>query len=132
VFSVLTHQVGTNGVISFGAEFPHWNAMLFPTNINTNLSAYVVAPYWADADARLGGEIRYEVFERGCDDTNVSNLLLDRVGNFITNETGVQFTGTLMMTVMWDEVHPWPHGTGLYDAYVNSVRDITFKFKAQL
>ena len=93
VFSVLTHQVGTNGIISFGAEFPHWNAMLFPTNINTNLSAYVVAPYWADADARLGGEIRYEVFERGCDDTNVSNLLLDRVGNFITNETGVQFTG---------------------------------------
>ena len=67
--------------------------MVFPTDINTIVSAYVVAPYWADADARLDGEIRYEVFEKGCDDTSVSNLLLDTVGNFITNETGVQFTG---------------------------------------
>jgi len=37
-----------------------------------------------------------------------------------------------MMAVMWDEVHPWPHGTGLYDAYVNSVRDSTIKFKDQI
>ena len=70
--------------------------MLFPTNFSG--PAYVVAPYWADADARLGGEILYEIFYRECNTT--SNRLLDRVGTFITNETGVTFTGWVEMITM--------------------------------
>ena len=70
--------------------------MLFPTNFSG--PAYVVAPYWADADARLGGEILYEIFYRECNTT--SNRLLDRVGTFITNETGVMFTGWVEMITM--------------------------------
>jgi len=30
-----------------------------------------------------------------------------------------------MMVVTWYEMHPWPHGRGLYDAYVNSVSKVT-------
>ena len=89
----LIGQIGTNGIVAFREEFPHYRAVLFPTNFSG--PAYVVAPYWADADARLGGQIRYEIFYRECNAT--SNRLLDRVGTFITNETGVKFTGWVEM-----------------------------------
>lgn len=72
--------------------------MFFPTNFGS--AAYVVAPYWADADARLEGEIRYEIFYRDCNTT--SNRLLDRVGTFIMNETGVEFTGWVLATCTAD------------------------------
>ena len=101
-------KVGTNGIISFGEEYPHFDASPFPTDLAASYYSYVVAPYWADVDARADGNITWEIHRTGENPT--SDALIQTVNSFITNETGVELNGRWMMVTTWYMVHPWPHG----------------------
>ena len=79
-----------------------------------------MAPFWADADARLEGAIYYETHAAG--DSDMSDVRLDTVNDFITAELNEPFGGNWMMVVTWDQIHPFPHGFGSStDPYVLSV-----------
>ena len=112
-------QIGTNGIVSFGREYSHFNSEPFPTERAASYYAYVVAPFWADADARLEGAVYYETHTAG--NSDISNERLDTVNAFIL-AVHEPFFGTWMMLVTWDRVHPFPHGFGgSTDPYVLSV-----------
>ena len=100
-------QVGNNGIVSMGWEFPHRDAALFPTEQADIFYTYVAAPFWGDADTRKAGEVYYEVHATG---TPASDDLINRVSAFIHTEEGVTFVGNWMLVVHWNAVHPWPHG----------------------
>ena len=117
-------QVATNGIISFGSQFPHFSATLFPNPNNpTVFNSYVAAPYWSDIDNRNFGEIWYETHRAG--QSSTSDTLLGRVSNLVRSEQGVpSFQGTWMIVAMWNGSVPFA-GTGLvviqlymrYDAF---------------
>lgn len=107
-------QIGSNGLISFGTAINPFGASLFPSNVPETHFGYILAPFWADADLRLDGEIYYELHTSG--DNSISDQLLNQVNGFISRELGVLFEGNWMMVATWDEVHPWPHGSDPVEA----------------
>ena len=114
-------QVSTNGVFSFEEEFPHYSPSVFPTNAAT-YNSYVIAPYWVDNDARLNGQVSWEMYETG--ESSATDDVIDRVNTFInmnTNETG--FIGNFMFVGFWEEMHPYPAGQSPIhtEAYLNYV-----------
>ena len=117
-------QVGTNGIVSFGEEFAHFDASPFPTTLLESYYSHVAAPFWSDVDARLNGSIWYEVHDAE-ENNPISNEVLSSVSTFIRTEEGVEFEGNLMIVATWDQVHPWPHGSSadqdLVDPYLHSV-----------
>ena len=104
---LLFFQVGNNGIVSMGREFPHHNAAPFPTELADTFYTYAAAPFWGDADTRKAGEVYYEVHATG---TPASDDLINQVNAFLQTEEGVMFAGNWMLVVHWDAVHPWPHG----------------------
>ena len=104
-------QVGTNGIISFGAPWRFFDPMPFPTNSLSTRDTYVVALFWNDHDMRLEGDIFYETHSALSGNPTSSNLL-DYVSAFIRNRTqsARDFSGQWMLVAQWDEVHPYPHG----------------------
>ncbi len=103
-----THvQVGTNGIISFGAPFQHWSPNPFPTTDYWTRTSYVVAPYWSDVDTRMEGTVCYEYHEA---DLIEDTTTIDRVSTFIRENTGTDFSGLWMLVAEWNSVHPYPHG----------------------
>ena len=71
-----------------------------------------MTPYWDDVDISGpgGGSIYYQVH-----DTSENNLgsmtLLGQVNDFIQGVEDSNFTGVWMLVAMWDQVHPFPHGS---------------------
>ena len=65
-------------------------------------NSYLVAPFWADVDITAAGAIRYEVHTDGG--------VINSVSDYVTKKTGLSFTGSWMLVVSWEDVHPWPHG----------------------
>ena len=118
-------QINTNGIVSFGAEFPHYDASPFPTSEVGSSTAYAAAPFWSDVDTRLNGSIWYEVHD-AAEGNAVSSAQLSFVNTWFKTETGLEFEGDLMIVATWDHVHPWPHGNSadqdLVDPYLQSVR----------
>ena len=110
--TIYTFQVGTNGIISFGLPFYLSSAVLFPGSFSDVTNTYVVAPFWSDVDIRSVGEIFYEVHSTG--DSTRSDDLLASVSEFITNQTGNQFSGLWMLVAQWDEVPEYSF-FGVYD-----------------
>lgn len=90
-------QIGTNGLISFGAiyNFPSaHNFPLFPVPL------YLVAPFWADVDISGGnGDISYEIYDSG--------YFLDHVSAYIRRQKPSLFQGTWMAVAYWNAVHPY-------------------------
>ncbi len=70
-----------------------------------------MAPFWSDVDVRLNGNIKYEVHS---DDTGLvgSAELLRNTSDFISVKASVEFIGSWMLVVSWEDVHPWPNGEG--------------------
>ena len=71
-------------------------------------------------DLRKEGEVRYETFTFG-------DGLFDTVNDFIRFHPNAsiadsEFTGTWMLLVQWNEVHPYPHGS-LPENATQSLRD---------
>lgn len=60
-----------------------------------------MAPFWDDIDTRFGsGIISFEVQDSG--------YFLEEVSEFIRRrKSAVSFTGTWMLIVYWEAVHPW-------------------------
>ena len=116
---IISMQVGTNGIISFGEEYTHFDASLFPTTLAASYYSYVVAPYWADVDNRADGRIYWEIHTSQGE--AVSQQLITRVNDFIFNETTVSLGGTWMMVTTWEDVYPWPHGSNPDDPNLQSV-----------
>ena len=100
-------QVSSNGIISFGNEFPHFGATLLP-NINnpTVYNSYIAAPYWSDIDGRVFGEVWYETHVAG--QSTTSNSLLERVSSLVRSERNLSsFQGTWMVVATWNGSVPF-------------------------
>ena len=106
---LLIFQVANNGIISFGEPYSSYLTEVFPGSSAAVQNSYLVTPFWDDNDISIAGSIYYETHESG---SNLqSNALLQNVSMFISAVNGVTFLGSWMLAVMWDEVHPWPHGS---------------------
>ena len=120
-------QVGTNGIISFGLEFPHYSPSLFPTTSAETYYDFAIAPYWTDNDARLNGRVSWEMYSTGDGDT--TDDIIQSVNEFInanTNET--DFAGTFLFVSFWEGMHPYPAGASPDQAapYLNFVSQKPF------
>ena len=94
----LFFQVGTNGLISFIAEYNSFINQPFPNN-----NYYLVAPFWDDTDTTGGnGDISYQTYESG--------YFLDHVSSFLRKNRSLTFQGTWMIVAYWDAVHPYTAG----------------------
>ena len=93
--------MGVNGIISFGEEFEATSPVLFPGS-GTTYYSYVAAPFWADADLRVRGNISWEVHSLGASDEGDSYL--KQVSEFLRNRENVTFLGDWMMIVSYDRV----------------------------
>lgn len=114
--------MATNGLISFGLEFPHYAAALFPGDSIDTYYDYATAPYWADSDARLNGRVSWEMYSTG--DSNATDENIDSVNDFIhVNEHDTNFKGTFMFVGFWEGMHPYPAGSdpALATPYLTSV-----------
>ena len=114
--------MGVNGIISFGVEYPHFAAALFPTELAETYYDFAVAPYWADNDARLYGTVSWEMYSTGESDT--TDDIIETVNSFInmnTNET--DFAGDFIFVGFWEGMHPYPAGASESQAapYLNFV-----------
>ena len=107
-FEIPFPQVGTNGIISFRDPFYFHAPQLFPGIFSDVAGAYLVAPFWGDVDIRRAGNVLYEVMTEGAS-PEAADLIME-VSNFVSNQTGDDFSGTWMLVAMWDQVHPYPHG----------------------
>ena len=116
---LLILQVSTNGVISFGSQFSDYKAVLFPHNNGSNIyQTYVVAPYWTDNDARLYGNVSWEMYSIG--DSLESDNISGRVNLFIrTNTNSTNFYGSFAFVGTWSEMHQYP--SRHYERYLNKV-----------
>ena len=94
-----------NGVISFGQVFEVFTPELLPGTIALVRYAYLVAPFWADADLRESGNILWEVHSAG--GSEIGDSYLDQVSVFIENRENVTFAGNWMMMVDYDQVPPY-------------------------
>ena len=101
-------QVSTHGVISFGSSFSDYSAVLFPsTNDSSVFSRLVIAPYWADNDARHHGLVSWEMYSTG--DSPGSDEIIDRINFFISmNSNSSTFSGRFVFIGTWSEMHPFP------------------------
>jgi len=111
------------GVISFGEEFANEAPGEFPTESASTYYKYIVAPYWSNTDTRMDGQVWYQIYQSG--GGGMSDTLLNTVGTFIVNQTGVDFVGNWMLVAKWEGVHPFPHGRSLVqdqqDPYLEKV-----------
>lgn len=100
-------QITSNGLISFGQQFPNFGATLFPNeNDITVFTAYLAAPYWSDIDYRTLGDVWYETYATG--QSSTSNTLLERVSNLVRSEQNVPtFQGTWMLVATWNSTVPF-------------------------
>lgn len=102
---MISSQVSTNGIISFGLPFYIHQPFLFPSPFTIISSQYLVAPFWSDVDIRTEGTISYEVHSIGND---ASEAILSTVSGFISNYTGDSFNGSWLLVALWDSVHEFP------------------------
>ena len=72
--------------------------------------SYIVAPFWANIDTRIAGDILYEVHT---EDSNPE--LLHLVSRFIATEKRVRFSGRWMLVAEWNNV---PQYSGLSNGQV--------------
>ena len=116
--------MGTNGIVSFGVEFPHFSAALFPTESAATYFDFAVAPYWADNDARLNGRVSWEMYSTG--DSSATDDIINRINAFINAnvDSETNFAGNFAFIGNWTEMHPFPAGASVILAapYLEHVR----------
>ena len=87
-------QVNDNGVISFGSPFNVWTPTSFPLGGTDK----IIAPYWADVDARGTGNIYY----RQTTDPSLLARATTEIRAIFSTSTNVSITNLLIAT--WDRV----------------------------
>ena len=79
--------------------------------MNNNDATFIVAPFWGDVniDNPDGvGSISYEVHT-----STSGGTLLQRVSSFISEEEGLQFSGTWMLVAEWYMVPQFNQSTNV-------------------
>ena len=61
-----------------------------------------MAPFWADTDISITGQILYEVHITSS--PSESAAMVSQVSQYISTQTGVTFDGTWMLVANWDHV----------------------------
>ena len=67
----------------------------------------------------------YEAFEKGYSE---SDIVLNRVNQYLKVSMGSNFTGTFMILAEWQNVHPYPYGSDYYyyfQRYYPGIRSYT-------
>lgn len=103
-------------------EFPTFSPALFPTGSIETYYDYAAAAYWADNDARLNGQVSWEMYSTG--DSTATDDIIQNVNTFIRDNTDdTTFTGTFMFVGFWEGMHPYPAGSdsSLATPYLESV-----------
>ena len=109
-------QLGANGIISMRREYSHFNPQLFPTTVPDIYWGFTAAPFWSDVDLRLEGSASWEVHT-----LQQSDNLINMVSTFIQNNIDPLFSGEWMMVGYWENVHPFPHGSGSTNPFLQKV-----------
>jgi hypothetical protein len=87
--------VSTNGLFSFGRPFPYHEPLAFPA---ASYYDTLVAPFWADADiSGVNGQVFYSVH-------NNSDVALNWVSTFISQQQEIMFLGSWMLVAQWKDV----------------------------
>ena len=117
-------QIGVNGIISFGKTFQHFSPELLPGSFAAIFYAYVVAPFWADADLRRQGNITWEIHSLG--GSEAGDAYLDQVSVFLENREGVNFDGNWMMILDFEEIPPYHAFSLILDVSIILYKTVTF------
>ena len=95
--------------------FPNNDPSLFPSTSPDTYWAYLVAPFWSDADLRVEGTVTWKVYNR-------SDIDFSPVDNVVTSDQNTSYVGSWMLVVRWDGIHPFPHGDDQTASYNQKVR----------
>jgi hypothetical protein len=112
--------VNDNGILSMRNPFPNNDPSLFPSTSPDTYWAYLVAPFWSDADLRVEGTVMWKVYNR-------SDIDFSPVDNVVSSDQNTSYVGSWMLVVRWDGIHPFPHGddqTASYNQKRNSFQAV--------
>lgn len=99
---ILIFQVNTNGYISFGRPLIQGPPEGFPPESVDAFWTYMVAPFWADFDTTMAGNVSWEVHN-----SDNSLALVRSVDAFIAVEGGdASFESSWMLVGFWENVQP--------------------------
>ena len=108
--------------------FSHPNR--YPTTYRPTREGHVLSPFWADADIRREGTVRYAPIVR--DSSVLGDTILDEAAEYV-NDRFIEygdpvFIPTWLLVAQWDGVHPHPHGAdnldGIDQEYISRVSKI--------
>ena len=88
--------MNSNGILSLRVGFTDFSPEPFPLNNGFQDDSILIAPFWDDVNINNAGDI----FFRFSSDP----LLLQEVGDSISNAFGITFQPTLLFIVTWDGV----------------------------
>ena len=97
-------------------EYSHFDPQLFPTTVPDIYWGFTAAPFWSDVDLRLEGSASWEVHT-----LQQSGDLIDDVSYLIQENLDPLFYGQWMMVGYWENVHPFPHGSGSTNPFLQNV-----------
>ena len=97
---ILCTQISTNGYIAFGE--PSTICCPVPFDFD-DIIDFIVVPYWANSDIRLGGGVIYNVFER-------REPELEQLNDVINDRFGIDFEGRWGLTAQWFQVPQFGSG----------------------
>ena len=100
-FLPLYIQVSANGLVTMGSlPGQTFSNRDFPLSGG---SYYALAPFWVDLDPSVTGSISYEIHD--CLDRSRDSIsLLERVSDFVSEREEVNFQGTRMIVVLWEDI----------------------------
>nr|CCK33018.1 nidogen [Suberites domuncula] len=120
--------ISVNGFISFtyndgiAAES---TTPFFPSSSDD----YIIAPFWADADTRSTGQVRYEVHKEYSPYSS-SQQLRSQIGTYITDVTGDSAHVSSLLVVEWRDVPQFsssqPTNTNTFQALVATTSSSRF------
>ncbi len=96
-------QICENGVISIGEKpFKLWRPQRFPSDNPLVQQSNLLAPFWNDHEPIGLGSVKYQLFDKGPDQTNQG------INRFIAHQQGLDdFKGEWMIVVSWENVSPY-------------------------
>lgn len=97
-------------------EYSHFDPQRFPTTVPDIYWGFTAAPFWSDVDLRLEGSASWEVHT-----LSQSENLINMVSDFIQVYLDLDFAGQWMMVGYWENVHPFPHGSGSTNPFLQNV-----------
>ena len=101
-------QVNNNGIISFDVSYSAFQPNAFPFS-----STPIVAPFWADSDTRMNGNVWYG--ERS-DDVLLLLRAQEDVQSYFSSQ--YNFEPNFLFVATWDSVHHYQDGTKVSCTYI--------------